>query len=107
MILGSKQVGELRFESAGMWRCVVLRVFPDVSKERSASSALSYAFPLLYRLFVILNGNYLQGQTVKETWTPCMRSFETSGTTYPTTLRHIPENLNIQQHRCEKLKSRL
>ena len=30
---------------------------------------------------------------------------ETSGTTQKTTQRHIAEELNLQQHRCENLKS--
>ena len=34
-----------------------------------------------------------------------MCSFETSGISYPVTRRHVPEDLNIQQHRCENLKS--
>jgi hypothetical protein len=33
-------------------------------------------------------------------------SFETSGTTYPTTERHFPADLNPQKHRCENLKPR-
>jgi hypothetical protein len=33
--------------------------------------------------------------------------FETSRTTHPKTRRHIPEDLNPQQHRCDKLTSRL
>ena len=34
-----------------------------------------------------------------------LRSFETSGTTHPTTRRHIPEDLSFRQHRCENLSS--
>jgi len=33
-------------------------------------------------------------------------TFETSGTTYQKTRRHITENLNPQQYRCENLKPR-
>jgi hypothetical protein len=31
-------------------------------------------------------------------------SFETSETIYPKTQRNIPEDMNLQQHRCENLK---
>jgi hypothetical protein len=34
-----------------------------------------------------------------------IRSFETSGTTLRTTGRHIPEDVTLQNHRCENLKS--
>jgi hypothetical protein len=34
-----------------------------------------------------------------------LRSFETSETIYPTTQRHVPEDMSLQQHRCASLKS--
>jgi hypothetical protein len=34
------------------------------------------------------------------------QSFDTSLTTHPATQRLIPKGLNLQQHRCENLKSR-
>jgi hypothetical protein len=33
-----------------------------------------------------------------------LRSFETSATPSQTKRRHVPENVNLQQHRCENLK---
>jgi len=35
-----------------------------------------------------------------------MQSFQTPGTTPPTMQRNIPEDPNLQQHRCERLNSR-
>jgi hypothetical protein len=34
-------------------------------------------------------------------------SFDTSGITRPKTRRHIPEDMSLHQHRCEKVKSRM
>ena len=34
-------------------------------------------------------------------------TLQMSGTTYPVTQRHLPEDLNPQQHWCENLKSRM
>jgi hypothetical protein len=35
-----------------------------------------------------------------------LRYFETTGTNRSKTQRYIPEYVNLDQHRCEKLKSR-
>jgi hypothetical protein len=72
----AKQLSAWPFLSSGMWRYV------------------SYS-----RMFEERFHLYLEGFKVE-----AGPSLETSGITYPVTLRHIPEDWNPRLHRCENLK---
>jgi hypothetical protein len=77
-------------ENSCIPKCAALWTFPDVSKDR-----ISFTCRVKQSKNNGLPSIDDEG---------AMIIFETSGTTCPAKLRHIPAELNFREHRCENLK---
>ena len=104
MIRESKHVGELRFESSGMWPCVVVQAVLDVSKDR-------VAFPL-FHMHLLCCSSCLQlwkGTIckVKQSNKPNSLTAKESPADRQTTHCQISEHSNLRLHRCQNLQSLL
>jgi len=78
------------FVPSGLWSSHVERVVPDISEVRN--------------VFIFKISQFLDCMTLK---VKALWSFETAASTHLRTQRHVPDGLNLQRHRSEKLRSSL